>query len=287
MIVGPRRSDHYILVSKGAAATPSVSLMAGASEIEKLGALHLSVYASNPVLAGALAELTRSENKQKEAATYLTVVSEDCLYCRDFSQLFDIAAKLRGLKKLSEVPVISETPDTAPVVAAALQFKPSYVVLPNYSKVSTQIMAAIQDKLPATIFLGGDGWGDGQFGFVDRNPSLSTAKGFTVRGFPPVDQGLQKFPIGRLALKESETGGFAPKSGPGMAILRILQGATDLLCQQRPKSAEAFSKAFEKTGKKYFSAPWGVSIYQLSDARITYLRKAIGISKPNKKEPRK
>lgn|GEM_PF-1254552 len=274
MIVGPRRSDHYILVAKGAETTPSVSLMAGASEIEKLGPLHLSVYASNPVLAEALAQFAKTEHQAKTAATYLTVVSEDCLYCKDFSRLFDEAAKKRGLEKLQEIPVITETPDTEPVVAAALSLKPTYVVLPNYSKVSTQIMAAIQDRLPSTTFLGGDGWGDGQFGFVDRNPSLSTAKGFTVRGFPPVEQGLQKFAIGKASFLEGQKGEFSPKSGPGMAILRILQGTTDLLCQHKPKSAQAFSQVFSTSGRKFFSAPWGVSIYQLAQARITYLKES-------------
>lgn len=279
MIVGPRRSDHYLLVANGAPDAPSVSLMAGASEIEKLGAMHLTVYATNSALAPALAEFAKTSLKAKQKPNYLTVVSDDCLVCKDFSELFDAAAKARGLLKLDEIKVVTDTPDTAPVVEAVLKQQPTFILLPNYSKVSAQVMASIQSRFPSALFLGGDGWGDGQFGFVDRNPSLTTASGITVRGFPPVDNGLSTFPLGKLALEGAPGGSFVPKSGPGMAILKIIQGTKDLLCSAKPKDRIAFRKAFSKKGRSYFSAPWGVSVYRLENARITYWKEAKATSK--------
>lgn len=274
MIVGPRRSDHYLLVANGAPDAPSVSLMAGASEIEKLGAMHLTVYATNSALAPALAEFAKTSVKAKQKPNYLTVVSDDCLVCKDFSELFDSAAKSRGLSKLDEIKVVTDTPDTAPVVSSVLKHKPTFILLPNYSKVSAQVMASIQSSFPSALFLGGDGWGDGQFGFVDRNPSLTTASGITVRGFPPVDSGLATFALGKMALEGASSGSFVPKSGPGMAILRIIQGTKDLLCSAKPKDRIAFRKSFAKKGRSYFSAPWGVSVYRLENARITYWKEA-------------
>ncbi len=274
MIVGPRRSDHYILVAGGASNTPSVSLMAGASEIEKLGPLHLSAYAMNSALAPALAQIAKTSLQPKQKATYVTIVSDDCLVCRDFSTLFDSAAKSRGLKKLDEVKVVTETPDTSLAVEAVLRSKPTFILLPNFSKVAALVMASIQSKFPSATFLGGDGWGDGQFGFVDRNPSLSTASGITVRGFPPVDTGLLQFPLGRQTLAGKARGEFVPTSGPGMAILRIIQGTKDLLCKEKPRDRDAFRTSFERVGKSHFSAPWGVSAYRLSNTRISYWKDA-------------
>jgi len=279
LIAGPRRSDHYILVANGAPEAPSVSLMAGASEVEKLGAMHLSVYATNSALALALAEYAKTSVNSGQKPNYLTVVSDDCLVCRDFSQLFDSAAKGRGLQKLDELKIITDTPDTAPVVEAVLKHKPTFILLPNYSKVSAMVMASIQSRFPSALFLGGDGWGDGQFGFVDRNPSLTTATGITVRGFPPVDTGLATFPLGKQALKGAESGAFVPKSGPGMAILRIIQGTKDLLCSAKPRDRAAFRRAFAKKGRSFFSAPWGVSVYRLENARVTYWKEAKTASK--------
>ncbi|MEN9723350.1 MAG: hypothetical protein RJB38_1336 [Pseudomonadota bacterium] len=279
LVVGPRRSDHYLLVANGAPDVPSVSLMAAASEIEKLGALHLSVYATNSSMAPALANVAKASLKARQKPNYLTVVSDDCLVCKDFSQLFDSASKARGLQKLDEVKVITETPDTTPVVESVLKHKPTFILLPNFSKISAQIMASIQSRFPSALFLGGDGWGDGQFGFVDRNPSLTTASGLTVRGFPPVDAGLSNFPLGKLALDGGSRGEFVPKSGPGMAILRIIQGTKDILCSAKPKDRAAFRKAFAEKGRFFFSAPWGVSAYRLENARITYWKEAKGTSK--------
>lgn len=274
LVVGPRRSDHYLLVANGAPQTPSVSLMAGSSEVEALGPLHLTVYATNSALAPALADFAKRSLKPKQAPTYLTVVSDDCLFCKDFSALFDAAAAGKKLKKLGEVKVVTDSPDTAPVVEAVLKHQPAFVVLPNYSKVSSQVMSSIQSKFPSVLFLGGDGWGDGKFGFVDRNPSLSTASGLTVRGFPPVEVGLEKFSLGRKVLQGKASGEFVPQSGPGMAILRIIEGTKDLLCKARPKDRDAFRMAFKTRGRNHFSAPWGVSVYRLENARVSYWQEA-------------
>ena len=283
MIVGPRRSNHYLLVANGAPETPSVSLMASASDIEKLGSLHLSAYASNPKLAEVAATLAKAATKKKNKAKYFSVVSEDCLVCREFSEFFDKSATANGLKKTGEIKVTGEQPDTTPIISAIEIVDADIVLVPNYSQVSVQIISAIQAKKPNTVFIGGDGWGDGQFGFMDKNPAIALAHGITIRGFPPTDIGLKNFPLGAAALKEKDKGQFCPSSGPGMAILRIIQGTKDLLCQSKPNKKEDFIKSFSKSGKKHFTAPWGTSAYKLENGRVAYWKEtspSSGKSKP-------
>jgi hypothetical protein len=61
LLVGPRRSNHYLLLTQGAARTPSVSLMASAKEVASLGPLHQSISPSNSVMAAVAAqEMARS-----------------------------------------------------------------------------------------------------------------------------------------------------------------------------------------------------------------------------------
>src|SRR5690242_16972957 len=43
LIVGPRRSNHYLLLAQGAGDVPTVSLMASASEVSMLGNRHISL----------------------------------------------------------------------------------------------------------------------------------------------------------------------------------------------------------------------------------------------------
>lgn len=118
---------------------------------------------------------------------------------------------------------------------------------------------------------------------MDKNPAIAQAHGLTVRGFPPTDIGLKKFTVGATALNEKGSGQFSPSSGPGMAILRIIQGTKDILCKGKPNKREDFIKQFSASGKKHFTAPWGVSAYKLDNGRISYWEEVVASSK--RKEP--
>src|SRR5262249_20364382 len=91
LIVGPRRSNHYLLAVKGAPDTPSVSIMASAKEVFELDSLHLSLAQSNRKMAEVLVKEAKSKFKQH--AKYISVASEDCVTCVDLAESFDQAAK--------------------------------------------------------------------------------------------------------------------------------------------------------------------------------------------------
>jgi hypothetical protein len=267
LLVGPRRSNHYLLLAQGAGSTPSVSIMATASEIDKLGPLHLSLSASNPSMAKVAAAEARSRLGKNR--TYVTVVSSECLACKDFAQTFDVHAKRLGLTKREEIQVIGESPDTTELVEKIRKLSPGFVLLPNYSKLSSYLVAAIRAATQTPFFVGSDGWGDSNFGFVQNNPQVASATGFSVRGLPPIEIGLKAFPVGQELLRQPKQPA-TPYSGPALAILKTIDSTADLLCKTKPKTTEAFRAVFEKSGRKLYSSPWGVSIYSLEGEKLTF-----------------
>jgi hypothetical protein len=145
---------------------------------------------------------------------------------------------------------------------------PDFILVPNYSKVSAVIIKALMPLVPNAIFIGSDGWGDSMFGFIQNNDNLEGAKGFTVRGLPPVEKGLTQFNLGQLILKSS---GQPPiSSSSSLSIVKVIDGVTKLLCSEKPANKTKFKEAFVKSGKQYFSNPWGVSIFNLREGNIVF-----------------
>ncbi len=270
MIVGPRRSNHYVLLAKGAPHTPSVSTMASSQEAANLGPLHLSIAPSNQEMArAAVAEVKRSKSNESKL-TYATLVSEDCVSCVDFSAHFDEASKKAGFKKITEFKFQGDVPDLSEALESLARLKPEVVLIPNYSKVSAQVIASVHKRLPNTFFVGGDGWGDARFGFVQTASDMIGTRGLTVRGFPATEPGLKAFKLEQELAYSIDPKLTKPGSATALAILKILDGTTDLLCKTRPKTALEFRSAFQKSGKVYFRSPWGVSVYHLKDGNISF-----------------
>ena len=257
LIVGPRRSNHYLLTAQGAPTTPSVSLMANAREVFSLGSTHRTLGVSNDELAAALLSAT----KNHKAKSYVTVVAGDCVTCVDLSNSFNKAAK--NLKKLKEIVFVGETPDLEKLAGELGNLKPDFVLLPNYSKTSAAIMAAFKRKIPKAIYLGGDGWGNSSFGFIQSATELEGVIGYTARGSIPVSDALKSFPLGRAVL-EKKSGEAFPDSNSALSILRIVESTSDLLCKTKPKDKAAFTNAFSSSPKKTYSSTWGVGIYKLT-----------------------
>jgi len=266
LILGPRRSNHYLLLVKGAEQTPTLSPLATAKEVSDLGSLHLTISPFNNELALAAAKESKTRIKEKNK-TYISIVSEDCVTCQDFAAQFDSHAGKLGLKKLQEFKVSGEEPHPSKIISAIAEHTPSFILLPNYSKVSSHLISIIHSKFPKPFFVGGDGWGDANFGFIQNGKDVGAAKGLTVRGFPPVADALKKLTYFKSVNPESIT-----QSGTGLGVLLMFESIQNILCKNKPKSNKEFASLFEKVGKKSFSSPWGVSVYNLNQGQITFSR---------------
>lgn len=268
LIVGPRRSNHYLLAVKGAPETPSVSIMASAKEVFELNSLHLSLAQSNKQMAKVLAR--EVHKKFKPNAKYFSIVSEDCVSCVDFAESFDSAAKKLNLKNSHELKITGEQPNVDSLKILFLKEKPDFVVIPNYSMVSAYLMGIISKWDTKIYFVGGDGWGDAKYGFVHDSPQLSKVNGMTVKGLPPVNKGLEFFDLGKEILKNPSLASAFPASGSAQALLKTIQDVSDLLCTYRPKDESEFALNFKLNGSKYFKNPWGVSVFKLSAGEIVF-----------------
>ncbi len=268
LIVGPRRSNHYLLLVKGAPDMATLSIMASSQEVFDLDSLHLTLAQSNKNMAEVAAKEVVAQNKKIK--TYLSIVSEDCVTCVDFAAHFDKKAKSLGLKNIKEIKIFGEEPNISEYEKHITDSKPDFILLPNYSKVSSSLMATIHKWSPKTMFVGGDGWGDSKYGFVSHSPELENVQGLTVKGFPPVDKGLLYFKLGKTILKNPSLAAAFPASGSAQALLKTIEGIATLLCQHKPKSKDEFTKIFKQAGKKYFSNPWGTSVFKLTDGEIVF-----------------
>jgi hypothetical protein len=278
-LVGPRRSNHYLLLSKGTPHTPSVSLMASSKEVQALEPFHFSLSAANEQMAKKAA-LHAKTLTQKQKPSYATIVSTDCVSCIDFAKTFEGEAsklsfqtwgpKAQTSKDFSSVrfEVLGDNPNMDRIKEAFKASAPDFILIPNYSKVSAVIIKALMPLVPNAIFIGSDGWGDTRFGFIQNNDNLEGAKGFTVRGLPPVEKGLIQVDLGKLILKNSATPAISSSSS--LAIVKVVDGITKLLCSEKPATKTQFKGAFVKNGKKYFSNPWGVSVFNLQEGNIVF-----------------
>ncbi|MDZ4661295.1 MAG: hypothetical protein SGJ18_06705 [Pseudomonadota bacterium] len=268
LIVGPRRSNHYLLAVKGAPETPSVSIMASAKEVFELNSLHLSLAQSNQRMAEVLAREVK--NKFKPNAKYLSIVSEDCVSCVDFAESFDASARKLKLKNSHQLKISGEQPNIDGLKKLFLKEKPDFVLIPNYSMVSAYLMGIISTWNPKIYFLGGDGWGDAKYGFVHDSPQLSKVNGMTVKGLPPVSKGLEFFDLGKEILKNPSLASAFPASGSAQALLKAIQDVSDIICKYKPKDKTEFAQNFKENVSQYFKNPWGVSVYKLSEGEIVF-----------------
>ena len=265
LIVGPRRSNQYLLLVQGADPTPSVSLMASSDEVSKLSPRHVSVSPSNTQMANMAAAEVKA---RKGKATYLTVVNDDCSNCVNFSKAFDLEAKRLGHKKLTELKILGEGFAVEPILEANAKHKPTFILIPNYSIEANRIMSAFNGQKSPPLFVGGDGWGDNRYGFVRSGQMLeSTIRGVTVRGFPPAENELNQFDLGRTVLKEQKQ---IPFSAANIAILKVIDSLGTMLCKSRPKTKDDFTKVFDRSSVRHLSAPWGVSLYELKSGEILF-----------------
>jgi hypothetical protein len=255
--------------------------MASSKEVIALEPLHLSLSASNEQIAKKAAQHAKFL-LQKQNPTYATILSTDCVSCVDFANAFDSEAskfsfhawtpKDLNSKSLptGHFEVLGDNPNMDKIKEAFKGAAPDFILVPNYSKVSAVIIKALLPLAPNAVFIGSDGWGDSRFGFIQNNDNLEGAKGFTVRGLPPVEKGLAQFDLGQLILKSS--GSPAISSSSSLAIVKVVDGITKLLCSENPATKTQFKDAFVKSGKQYFSNPWGVSVFNLREGNIVFDR---------------
>ncbi len=270
LLIGPDRSNEFIIATRARTiSTPIVSTMASAHE---LNSLPLEAFSAVP-LVNEMAKLavkgTLAENYGK---SFATILDPTCLLCRDFVKFFESEAIKQNLTRVFSTEVTSETPNINFVVAQTLKSKPDFFLLPGYSKQSGFIIAELGKSFPESRFVGSDGWGDGEFGYLTKFPINEKQKGLTVRPGLPSSKMSDPLstPFSSLKWKGVE---ISPPFA-AFALREIVQKVSQMLCFNRPKSKEEFAQIISLKEKSFFHLRSGLSFYRLENGKLRYDRPA-------------
>lgn len=268
LIIGPRQSDNYLVISKAAPEVPSLSPMASNEKVFQLPSTHLTLGIRNSLQAKVLA---KEANKHTPGGSYVTISRTSCTYCSDFSTSFDIQAKEAGLKKLSHFEVSSNTPEIIQIARQIRALKPTFILLPNtWDSVSFLIKGLAIQKLDVT-YLGGDSWGDQAFGSLAGGNIPNNLRALMVRPYPSAD--LQMKGI-RSCNKIVACRNDPPTHSAGAAYLRTFENLAKFVCQTKPKNFLEFKINFEKLGKKHLNIGKTVSVIEVQGTKYKHLYEA-------------
>lgn len=264
IVFGPRRSDHFIASVEGSGRVPVVSPMAGSRAVSNLRPPVFSMYPGVSKLAkAAVSEVSRRKYGKKFAA----FVDASCLACRDFLEEFTRVSTGK-LNRIFYLDSFGEAPDVVKLVEQLRTSQVDFLLLPNYSKFSGSVIRGIQDQFPTLKIVGADGWGDGQFGFLEGYGIRPEIQGISVRGGLPADDLSER--LGVVSLDRSWRGERLRPPIASLAAISFFRRISKDLCRSRPGSPPALHDYLSKQDADHFREIAGVSIYELKDGQLRF-----------------
>lgn len=270
IVFAPSRSNHFLLAAKSVTNTPLVSSLANANEVYEQQGPAFTMYPTSSALAQGLLSSIKGKGWGK---TYGVAVDRACLVCRDFAASFETAAAGK-LKKVFEVDVPGEPPQMDDLIKHLSEQLPEILLLPNYSKNSGYIISALKERFPNLRFLGGDGWGTDEFGFLLRYPIGKEQVGLTARGSLASSKMRQMLKM--QSLDSYWSGEALPPSNQSYLISEFVEKITDQLCKTRPTNREVFVSNVRKLPKDFFRTNAGVGVFALKDGTLKFSHRVEG-----------
>ncbi len=262
MIIGPRRSGHFLTAAKNLNKTPILSTMANADEIYTLNNTTFSMYPSASQLAKLL-----SANTRHYGNSFATVVDVRCKPCTDFAKAFRNA---HGGKEAFAHEVACSTPDLKLLIQKLQNHPIDFLVLPNYSDLTGYIIAEVHKHYPHIRFIGADGWGEDSFSLMQGYGVSKSAEGLAIRS------GMQKadkpshFRVYSLDREVNQEVITPPNSV--YAVVSAIRILTNDLCEAKAADKTAFRHFLAKKQKSHFQTGAKYSLYQLADGKLTFVK---------------
>lgn len=269
-IVGPGRSDHFLMAAMGVSRTPLISPSASSNAVHRLPPPIFTAYPPPESFAGAVYKAVR---KEKFGPTYGSLVDVTCSICKDFSNAFDQVAAVKLQKKFS-LEVASDRPDLLPLISAIQSSKIDFLVLPNFGGLSGFVVANLQGRFPNLKFVGSHSWGDGANSFTEEFPILPTVGGLGVRiGSSPekTDEYYQLYSLNR-----DNKGATEPLSAGTYNLVQIVRKVTDELCELSKKqkrkltTKESVYEFFKGFDRDRFRPHDLLGIWRLKDSKYSF-----------------
>lgn len=195
-------------------------------------------------------------------------IDKTCVFCRDFAKNFSESSNRIGIQSLFSFDLESETPDISELERLIKIHELHFLLLPNYSKQSGFVISSLKTKFPHLKFVGSDGWGDGEFGYLTKFPLGNDQIGFSLRpGRPDANmRELLKVPGFNVAWQ----GMVIKPPFAVFALIELLQKVTEQLCTLRPKSREQFQTKILSKSATTFRSNAGMSVYLLRGKTLKY-----------------
>lgn len=176
VIIGPRFSNLFLLLSKLVGNRVVISPLASATKIYELPENFYTLSPSNEDYANALVTFAQ----EKGFKAFKPIAEADCAYCTDLIELIGKQVTSKGLVLRKKSSFVSEEARTINIE----NLKEDYhagdaVVLPNRSSTSGMVMARFSDAVKSNvIFLGADDWGHWGIGYIGKFRSKYQYKGY-------------------------------------------------------------------------------------------------------------
>jgi hypothetical protein len=260
-IIGPNRSDLFLLTLNGSKSTPAISLMAGADAVTHLKPPIFSMYPSSKQIAAAAVNIVEEKNLGHHYGVFLDATCNSCI---DFSKYFDAFSKNKLSKEFS-IETTDDNPDIAKLLKTLETNKIDFLLLPNFSKLSGNVMAAVHQKFPNIKFLGSDGWGSEDHSFITDNNLPNDIVAYCVRVGMPSKKLASFYHVYSLDKEWGDR--VVSPSIANFLTIELLRKISSQLCETKPKSKEEFYRYLEKQNTNVFKTKIGISLYKIRDSK--------------------
>lgn len=273
IILGPRRSEQFLVASHGVLRTPLISTTASSDEVHALSPPFFTMY---PPIEKFSQALLMGVAKEQYGNRYGTLVDVTCLACRDFDRSFDKQAVKSRMTKLFGFEVAGEKPDLKPLLEALRAQPIDFLFLPIYAKSAGYVMAALQTEFPRLKYVGTHSWGDGAYGLLEDYRLSPNTRALAVNGNASPELMGDMFQVYALD-REARTGPYGPPAS-AYRVIDFIRNLTAELCkrakrkQPRLRNKEEFYQFFSQLPRTQFqeNAVFGIFRIENSDYQFAY-----------------
>jgi hypothetical protein len=270
VILGPRRSEQYLVATHGLSRTPIVSTAASANDVQDLSPPFFTMF---PYIEDFVSAALKTLSKEKYSKTYASAYDVTCLACRDYQKSFEKMALKKGYKNQFSLEVASDKPDLTPLIETIRREKVGFLLIPAYPKTAAFIIASLQTEFPHLRYVGTHSWGDAAYGFLEDYKIAPHVKGFAVNATASSELMGKLYNVWSLD-RDSKTGPFGPPAS-GYRVIDFIRIMTRDLCALKKNkkmlsSKQDFHQFFGSLPKTHFQRKDHMGVFRLENGDFQY-----------------
>ncbi|MCC5792126.1 MAG: hypothetical protein JJT82_05895 [Legionellaceae bacterium] len=261
-VIAPARAKHCLALANSISKTPIFTLNATGDGCIRSSQIRFSTSLPNPSLVKGLVTYIV---KNTHIKSYGAVDDPTCPECNEFVSEFELFAKEKSIKKKFNVSAINvESASTLNNLYASLdKNKVNALLVPNYSKYSGFIMAKVHEKYPEIIFLGNDGWGQGDWSYIPFFNLPNSVEAYSVRSYLPMYK-----PGSINSLDKVYKEKILTPSNLSSSTVSLIDTISDFVCNNKINSRNDFFKKLSRQPSSFARKGADIAIYKLASSRL-------------------